>query len=64
MPDFFLMRYAESLAADPSLLSIAIGYLDYCTTLRSTARAVQASLLQHTKPTTTRLTNEVRYQST
>ncbi|KAM3182610.1 hypothetical protein ACTXT7_011982 [Hymenolepis weldensis] len=59
MPDFFLMRYAESLAADPSLLSIAIGYLDYCTTLRSTARAVQASLLQHVKPTTTRLTNEL-----
>ncbi|VDL19341.1 unnamed protein product [Hymenolepis diminuta] len=59
IPDFFLMRYAESLAADPSLLSIAIGYLDYCTTLRSTARAVQASFLQHIKPTTTRLTNEL-----
>nr|CDS27274.2 nuclear pore complex protein nup85 [Hymenolepis microstoma] len=59
MPDFFLMRYAESLAADPSLLSIAMGYLDYCTTLRPTAHAVQASLLQRAKPTTTRLTNEV-----
>ncbi|KAM7540439.1 hypothetical protein Aperf_G00000037262 [Anoplocephala perfoliata] len=59
MPDFFLMRYAESLAADPSLLSVALGYLDHCTTLKSMACAVQASLLRHTKPTSTRLTNEL-----
>lgn len=60
MPDFFLLRYAEDLGADASLLSVALGYLDHCTTLRSTAQAVQASLLQRTKPITTRLTQNVR----
>eukprot|EP00108_Taenia_solium_P008723 TsM_000624700 transcript=TsM_000624700 gene=TsM_000624700 len=55
MPDFFLLRYAEDLGADASLLSLALGYLDHCTTMQSTAKAVQASLLQRTKPITTRL---------
>ncbi|VDM31160.1 unnamed protein product [Hydatigera taeniaeformis] len=59
MPDFFLMRYAENLAADSSLLSVALGYLDHCTALQPSAQAVQASLLQRTKPTTTRLTQNL-----
>ncbi|KAL5111310.1 Nuclear pore complex protein Nup85 [Taenia crassiceps] len=56
MPDFFMLRYAENLGADASLLSVALGYLDHCATLQSTAQAVQASLLQRAKPMTTRLT--------
>ncbi|CDS41000.1 nuclear pore complex protein nup85 [Echinococcus multilocularis] len=59
MPDFFLMRYAENLAADASLLNVALGYLDHCTTLQPTARAVQVSLLRRTKPTTNRLTQNL-----
>ncbi|VDK22901.1 unnamed protein product [Taenia asiatica] len=59
MPDFFLLRYAEDLGADASLLSVALGYLDHCTTMQSTAKAVQASLLQRTKPITTRLTQNL-----
>ncbi|VDD83213.1 unnamed protein product [Mesocestoides corti] len=59
MPDFFLLSYAASLAADPSLLDVALGYLAQCTALQSSARAVQASILQRTKPTTTRLTHNL-----
>lgn len=60
MPDFFLMRYAESVAADPSLLSVALGYLDHCATLQDSVKAIQISFIQRAKPTTTRLTNNVR----
>ncbi len=59
MPDFFLLRYAESLAAEPSLLSVALSYLDHCTALHTMARELQANLLRRTKPTTTQVTNNV-----
>ncbi|VDL85660.1 unnamed protein product, partial [Schistocephalus solidus] len=44
LSDFFLFGYAESLASEPGLLSVALGYLDYCSSAAA-ARGAQASLI-------------------
>ncbi|KAF8566366.1 hypothetical protein P879_06219 [Paragonimus westermani] len=54
LPDYFLVAYVEALASDTSLLSIALGYLDYC----ETGRQRQSTLLLiHANPVSTRATN-------
>lgn len=54
--DFFLIGYAESLASDPSMLYLALGYLDYCESGQSRQSAI---LLAHGVPTSTRAVNWV-----
>ncbi|VDN11513.1 unnamed protein product [Dibothriocephalus latus] len=56
LSDFFLFGYAESLASEPGLLSVALGYLDYCSSTAA-AREAQASLIAQVKPSSTRMTN-------
>lgn len=56
LADFFLIGYAESLASDPSMLYLALGYLDYCESGQSRQSAI---LLAHGVPTSTRAINWV-----
>nr|VZI33015.1 unnamed protein product [Spirometra erinaceieuropaei] len=56
LSDFFLFGYAESLVSEPCLLSVALGYLDYCSSA-AVAREAQASLIAQVKPTSTRMAN-------
>ncbi|THD28256.1 Nuclear pore complex protein Nup85 [Fasciola hepatica] len=54
LADFFLIGYAESLASDPSMLYLALSYLDYCESGRAHQSAI---LLAHGVPTSTRAVN-------
>ncbi|KAF7233614.1 hypothetical protein EG68_10075 [Paragonimus skrjabini miyazakii] len=54
LPDYFLVAYVDALASDTSLLSIALGYLDYCETGRERQSTL---LLTHANPVSTRATN-------
>nr|CAH8853524.1 unnamed protein product [Trichobilharzia regenti] len=50
----FLLSYVESLSSETCLLSIALGYLDYC----KFGRPLQSTLLlRHARPVSTRATN-------
>ncbi|VDP89530.1 unnamed protein product [Echinostoma caproni] len=56
LADSFLIGYAESLASDPSMLYLALGYMDHCDSGRARQSAL---LLAHGVPTSTRAVNWV-----